>query len=667
MKFGVCYYPEHWPAERWAEDARLMRQAGITYVRIAEFAWQLMEPAEGDFDWAWLDTAIETLAEADLRVVLCTPTAAPPVWMAHAYPDILPVDAEGRALRWGTRRHYCVNSATYRRHTERIVTALAERYGQHPAVAGWQIDNEFGCHDTARCYCDECAAAFRRWLEAKYGTLDALNAAWGTVFWSQIYVTWEQVMLPNLLVAIPNPAQVLDYYRFASDSNVAYQQAQLDLLREGVTAEHFITTNVMGDFDELDYHALAHPLDFIAWDSYPTGYAEHVAPQLYPPEEALKESVPEDFAYDVGDPYVTGFYHDVIRGLKQQPFWVMEQQAGHINWGKYNPGVRPGTPRLWAWHALACGADAVLFFRWRACRFAQELYHSGLLRHDGNFDVGYSDLLAMRADAALLDELASAPIEADVALVLDYEDLWAMQLQPHREGFDYRRHLFAFYRAAQRLGVSVDVVSDTADLSRYRLVLTPTAFLADVARAERLTAYVEGGGTLLLGVRSGFKTPENAVPAEPLPGPFRELTGVTVTAWHALPPGVRYPLRAAIPALEGPATLWAEALSPHHEEVEVLARYVGGPFHASAALTSRVVGAGRALTLGWHPTRLQAQALLAHLIGELDIARLADLPRGVIARRRGEATLLLNFTDTALTATVQGALVPVPPRDVVVV
>ena len=387
MKLGVCYYPEHWPRERWPIDAAMMREAGLTVVRIAEFVWQLMEPAEGQFAWDWLDEAIATLAAAGLEVVLGTPTAAPPAWLTHDYPDVLPVDAQGRTRNSGTRRHYCPTSPTYRRHSERIVRAMAERYGRHPAVVGWQIDNEFGCHDTVRCYCDQCAAAFRDWLKRKYGSLDALNEAWGAVFWSQSYGRWEEIRLPNLTPTGANPSHLLDYDRFASETTVSYQQLQVDLLRQH-TAGQFITTNTLGNFEDLDYHDLARPLDFIAWDSYPTGYAEFQGESLYLPGKP-----DASFAYDVGDPYVTGFCHAQARGFKQAPFWVMEQQCGPVNWARFNTLVRPGTVRLWTWHALAEGADAVVYFRWRAVRFAFEQHHSGLLHHDATPATGYRELL----------------------------------------------------------------------------------------------------------------------------------------------------------------------------------------------------------------------------------------------------------------------------------
>jgi len=646
-----------------------MRQAGLSLVRIADFAWAVMEPREGEFTWDWLDQAIEVLAAEGLWIVLCTPTASPPPWLCRAYPDILPVDAQGRRRRYGSRRHYCPNSPTYRQHTQRIVTAMASRYGNHPAVLGWQVDNEFGCHDTARCYCEACASSFRAWLKAKYGTMAALNDAWGSIFWSQVYNDWSEIEPPNLTVAEPNPSHVLDYFRFSSDSYLAYQQLQISILRSQISEAQTITTNFMSQFSDLDYYDLAAPLDFVSTSSYPTGHAESRS-SLYMPS-----AVQPVFAYDVGDPYLTSLGHALMRGFKlQRPFWIMEQQCGNVNWAAYNTGIRPGTVRLWTWHALASGAEAVIYFRWRAGLFAQEQFHSGLLHHDASLAVGYTDLQAMQAERSLMAEIALAPHQAQVALLLDYDSLWAIRLQPHHRDFEFMRHLFVYYRALQRLGLPADIVSVDADLSSYKLVIAPTAFLATEQLAGSLKAYAEAGGTLLFGVRAGFKTMDNQVTGQPLPGHFRSLTGLTVWDWHSLPQGVSYDLSSTIPGLNGPATLWAEALAPDSPassssdpKPQVLAHYTSGPFNTYAALVEQQRKAGRAFYLGWYPDDAQAEALLAHLASQAGLQSLAALPDGLVAFKRGAHLILLNFTDTPLQATAQGRSILVGPRDVIVV
>lgn len=654
MRLGVCYYPEQWPEARWAVDARLMREAGLDVVRVGEFAWGEMESAENHFTWGWLDRVIDTLTQVGLDVILGTPTATPPVWFTQAHPDSLRVDADGRARAHGSRRHCCPNHAAYRAHSRRIVQALVERYGRHPRVIGWQIDNEFGGGKTARCYCAACAAAFRLWLQARYGSLAALNAAWGNVFWSQTYTDWAQIQPPGDAIDKANPSHALDFYRFCSDSYVSYQQEQIAILRAGAP-DSWITHNFMGLYTDLDQFDLAAPLDMAAWDSYPTGNQERWRAMLAGPGQS-----DDAYAYDVGDPVITGMAHALTYGLKQAPFWVMEQQAGHINWGEVNPTPRPGTVRLWTWHALAAGAEAVLYFRWRAGLFAQEQYHSGLLRHDASPDVGLADLAVLQAERDRLEQVSAESLTADVALLWRFDDLWAIQLQPHQRDFAYTRLLFSYYRAAQSLGLNVAIVAPDADLTPYRLVLAPTLHLADDSLAARLTAWVRPGRTLLLGVRSGFKTESNRVTAEPLPGPLRELAGATVTAWRSLPPPVGAPLTTDVPGLAGNAGGWIETLEPDSAETAILARYQTG----EAALTRHALNAGRVYYLGWTPTPAQTAALLTHLAAAAGVDIGQSLPPGLIRLRRGRYLVWLNFTDAPISARWGDTRLTVPGRDV---
>jgi beta-galactosidase len=669
MKFGVCYYPEQWPEERWPIDAGLMRKVGLSYVRLTDFAWAVLEPSEGKFDWKWLDRLIEVLSAEDLQVILCTPTASPPPWLCRAYPDILPVDAQGRQRRPGSRRHYCPNSSTYQQHTTRIVKAMASHYGSNPVIVGWQIDNEFGCHSTARCYCDNCATSFRRWLQGKYETIDSLNQAWGTIFWSQVYADWSEIDPPNLTIAEPNPSHVLDYYRFSSDSFISYQQLQISTLKPLISEHQIVTTNFMSQFSDLDYYGLASPLDLVTMSSYPTGHAESKS-SLYMPS-----STQPDLAYDVGDPYLTSLGHTLMRGFKSnRPFWVMEQQCGNVNWSTYNTGVRPGTVRLWTWHALASGAEAVLYFRWRAGLFAQEQFHSGLLNHDATPSVGFADLESMEAERSLMAEINQAPYSAQIAFLFDYDSLWALGLQSHHRDISYIRHLFIYYRALQSLGLPADIISADADLDPYKLLILPTAFLATEQLAHSLQAFVERGGSVLLGVRSGFKTTSNQVVEHPLPGLLRNLIGFTVNNWHSLPPGVSYNLSSTIPGLDGSATVWAEALSPNkapsqssHPKLKVHAHYISGPFSSSPALVEHKLGSGRTLYLGWIPTDAQAKALLAYLVSGSGINTLAELPEGVISFQRGQKLIFLNFTDQPQLVLVQGQSILVRARNLEIV
>jgi beta-galactosidase len=665
MRFGVCYYPEHWPEDRWETDAQLMVEAGVEIVRIAEFAWAKMEPEAGRFEWSWLDRAIDFLGTAGLRVMLGTPTATPPIWLTRNHPDILRVEANGRQRDHGTRRHYCPNSETYRERSQEIVSAMVQRYGRHPHVFGWQIDNEWGGGHTARCYCSNCVTAFQVWLKDRYGDISGLNDAWGTIFWSQTYADWSQIRVPDQSIDKPNPSHLLDFYRFSSDSYVAYQKLQIDLVRQ-YAPEHVVTTNFMGLFRDLDQFDLAKDLDFVSWDSYPTGNLDRWQKHLYP-GQVEKTATALPLAYDVGDPDVTGMAHALTRALKGKPFWIMEQQAGAINWGTVNPGIRPGTTRLWTWHALVEGANTTVYFRWRSTLFAQEQYHSGLLRHDGSPAVGLGDLRMLRQEQQRLAALSGQPYEADVALILDFDDLWALEIQPQRNDYGYLKHLFVYYRACQRLGIQVDVLPKSGEFEKYSLIIAPALHIVDEGLAHRLEHYVSAGGNVLMGVRSGFKTDSNLVTDKPLPGLLRPLAGATVLSWESLPESQGWRLSTDIAGLSGPAAFWVESLQPDSDTAQLLATYSSGPCSGQAALIENRMMAGKSYYHGWYPTDVQAQAIIGHLADSLDLTRIGDLPPGLIAHKRGNSIILLNFTDSILTATVAGRLAKVPPRDVTVV
>lgn len=644
-----------------------MVAAGLKIVRLAEFAWAKLEPAEGQFEWAWLDRAIELLSQAGLQIVLGTPTAAPPAWASHTYPQILHVDRNGRPRNHGTRRHYCPNSLRYRQLSLNLVGQMARHYATQPNLLGWQIDNEFGGGKTARCYCPNCQLAFQRWLQQKYGTLEALNEAWGAVFWSQTYTAWQQIVLPDDRLDKANPSQELDYFRFASDSVVAYQQAQIDCLRANGIGPQFVTHNFMGLFRDLNQFDLAAGLDFVTWDNYPTGNPDRWRPQLYPPGA----SEPAVYAPDVGEPIITGMAHSLMAGLKQRPFWVMEQQCGHINWGEVNPGIRPGNVRLWTWHALAMGAETVVFFRWRATRFAQEQYHSGLLDHDGRPAVGYADLLQMNTgritigphslpERQAMAQIAAQPLKNEVAILTSYDDLWAIQLQPHRRDFDYWRLTFVYYQALQQLGLGCDLVSAQADWSHYKLLIVPTAHLMSQPQLAQFQAYCAAGGQLLLGVRSGFKTASNLVTDQPLPALLTDLVGASLVSWQSLPAGTGQQFKSAIPGLDGPAGYWVEALQPH--SAQSLANY-----DSYSALTRQPHAAGNAYYLAFYPTPNQAQALLRYVAEQIGLTRIANLPAGLLAVRRGPYLILLNFTDTPLPSPFPNHTQTIPPRNIAII
>lgn len=522
---GVCYYPEHWPESWWADDARRMADIGLTWVRIGEFAWTRMEPQPGRLTLDWLDRAIDTLDRAGLKVVLGTPTATPPRWMLDRHPDMLAVDRDGRPRGFGSRRHYDFSHAGYLEECRRIVSILAERYGRNPHVAAWQTDNEYACHDTVLSYSPAALAAFRDWLAQKYQSPDALNRAWGNIFWSMDYADWSEIGLPNLTVTEANPAHWMDFRRFSSDMVVRFNRAQTEIIRRFSDAP--IAHNYMGRITDFDHFATGADLDIAAWDSYPLGF---LSDRL--------EVTPEhrrDFARQ-GDPDFQAFHHDLYRAVGRGRWWVMEQQPGPVNWAPFNPDPLPGMARLWAWEAFAHGAEAVCYFRWRQAPFAQEQMHAGLLRPDSVAAPAHDEAAQVARELAELPEVQQA--QAPVALVFDYASAWAWATQPQGRDFDYFRLVFSFYRGLRRLGLSIDILPpDTADLSGYRLVLAPgVATLSEPLKA----ALAAQDGIALLGPRTNAKTANFAIPV-PLPPALAGLDA-TVARVESLPPDLLVPL-----------------------------------------------------------------------------------------------------------------------------
>lgn len=521
MRLGVCYYPEHWPESRWAEDARQMAGLGLSLIRIGEFAWSRFEPEPGQYDWAWFDRAIDTLAAASLKVILGTPTATPPKWLVDRDPDMFAVDARGQIRGFGSRRHYCFSSETYRAECRRIVTAMAERYGEHPAVAMWQTDNEYGCHDTIESYSESARQAFRRWLARRYGDISALNAAWGTVFWSQEYKSFDEVDPPVGTVTEPNPSHVVDFQRFSSDQVASFNAEQVEILRR-LSPGREITHNFMGGFTAFDHHAVGADIDVATWDSYPLGFLD-----ISPFADAEKQRYLRQ-----GHPDFQAFHHDLYRGCSRK-WGVMEQQPGPVNWAPNNPAPLDGMVRLWSLEALAHGADLVSWFRWRQCPFAQEQMHAGLLRVDAEPAPAFAEAAEVARDVALIS--GETTRQAPVALVWSYDGQWIHQAQPQGQGLDLLRQAFETYTVLRRLGLDVDIVSPQSDLSGYALVVLPGLPHVEPALLDQLKAC---SGQVLMLCRSGSKTESFQVPANLAPGPLQDLMALKVTRVESLRAGI---------------------------------------------------------------------------------------------------------------------------------
>ena len=613
---GVCDYPEHVPWEQWKEYPRRQREMGLTYVRIAEFAWSKMEPSEGVFEWQWLDDAVEALHAEGLKVVMCTPTATPPAWLIRKHPEILFTDKEGRVRTFGSRKHYDHASPIYREHSRRITKAIAERYGQHPAVAGWQTDNEWGCHSSTRSYGGASVPAFQEWLQQRYGTIEALNEAWGNVFWSQEYNDWSQIEPPHLTVAVSNPSHVLDFNRFASDAVAEFQLDQVRILRD-LSPDRWITHNYMMHFSEFDHYTNVGPLDFASWDSYPTGQVERWP---FSDEERVRWA-------RTGHPDIISFNHDLYRGLKgQRAFWVMEQGNGPVNWAPSNAAPADGAVALWTAQAWAHGASCVSYFRWRAATIAQELMHSGLLRHDQTVDRGGEEVGALE-----MQGLENGDVPARVALLHDYESLWVQDEQPHAERATYWRQTMLFYQALRSLGIDVDIRHPDHDLTGFDVIVAPALQLMGPERADHLASYANDA-ILVFGPRAAYRTMTGRVQEDGQPGPLRELVGHALLNYDGMRPGL------TVRAGGHEVVTWAESYRP--TTGTALASYDDGPFAGEAA----VVRNGNAVSIGaWGPTLIGE--VLTGVLDEVGVPHLS-LPDGVRVSRRGAGTIWMNFNES---------------------
>lgn len=620
--FGVDYYPEHWEKVRWSIDAGLMQQAGITTVRLAEFAWSRLEPREGVFDFAWLDEAIDILMAHGMRIILGTPTATPPIWLIQAHPEILPVNEQGQHAGFGMRRHYCPTQPAFLSATRRIVEAVAEHYQGHPAVFAWQIDNELGdIANGIRCYCASCHSAFQQWLQQRYESLEHLNACWGTVFWSQEYTDWEQIPVPIRNVRVHNPALVLDYARFTSEMWVRYQHLQVRILREKCP-EHQLTHNCMGLFPYLDYTALARDLDVVAWDNYPR------LPAVWSP-----------FGGN-WDPAYVAMTHDLMRGLKRRPFWVMEQQAGPSGWSTLSPTPLPGEIRLWSLQSVARGAEAIIYFRWRTARVGAEQHWHGILPHHGEPGRRYEEVSQTGEAFHRLSDVISAVLPTSVAIMRSYETLWAFEAQPTLEALSYDDQIARYYRTLWQRNVPVDLITEDQEWENYRLIIAPCLFLLRDDIASRLQRWVEDGGTLVITFRSAVKNTYNQVVDAPLPAALRELAGIQVTDYTTLlPASIARPddtpsleLNIDGSVHEVATDIWMDELVA--DDAEVLARYQRGAFAGAAAITLKQAGAGKVFYVGTSLTPAGHDLLMGKVLVEAGIPPGIPSPENVEIVRR---------------------------------
>ncbi|MGA2482363.1 MAG: beta-galactosidase [Candidatus Acidiferrales bacterium] len=563
---GAAWYPEQWPESRWEADLRLMEAAHINVSRIAEFAWSTMEPSEGRFEFDWLERAIRLAEKHHIAIVLGTPTAAPPAWLTSKYPDTLRVEPNGQRVTHGNRAHGSVTSARYREFCRRIAEQMAIRFGHDPNVVGWQIDNEYGY--ALMSYDDDARRQFQDWLKAKYKTLDSLNQHWTTAYWSETYDNWSEIPIP---VGAHNPGLMLEWKRFVTYAWNEYQKNQIEVIRQHSDTRQFVTGNLMGFFDGFDHYAINEPLTFSSWDDY-VG-SGHL------------------------DPDFNGLSHDLTRGFKRRNFWVMETQPGAVNWHAVNNFLNKGEVRVMAWEAIGHGADALSYWQWRSALNGQEQYHGTLVGPDGT-PVPLLDEVSQTGKefAKVQDSLRGTEVVSQVALLNSYESRWAIDWQKHTSKYDQVGLLKSYYHALRALSQSIDVVSPYAPLGDYKLVVAPDLNLIPKDLAAHLLEYVQNGGHLVLGPRSGMKDEFNTLLPQRQPGFLVDALGGRVEQYYALDKD--FPVTGAWGS--GEVTIWAEQLKASAKDAETLLQYgqANGWLDGQPAVLTRGYGQGRITYIG---------------------------------------------------------------------
>ncbi|MGG4340128.1 beta-galactosidase [Paenibacillus lautus] len=626
MWYGGDYNPEQWDAEAWKEDDRMFKLAGIDVATINVFSWALSQPNEDTYDFAWLDETIDRLYRNGVYICLATSTGAHPAWMARKYPDVLRVDYEGRKRKFGGRHNSCPNSPTYRKYATIMAGQLAERYKDHPAVLIWHVSNEYGGY----CYCDNCAAAFRTWLEQRYGTLDAVNKAWNTRFWGHTFYDWEDIVVPNALSEEWSGNRTnfqgisLDYRRFQSDSLLDCYKLERDELKR-ITPDIPVTTNLMGFYPELDYFKWAKEMDVVSWDNYP--------------------SLDTPYSY-------TAMAHALMRGLKGgQPFMLMEQTPSVQNWQPYNSAKRPGVMRLWSYQAVAHGADTVMFFQLRRSIGACEKYHGAVIEH-----VGHEHTRVFRECAELGKELQQlgdrildARSDAKVAIIYDWENRWGIELSSGPTvALNYVNEVHKYYDALHQLHIQTDMISVEEDFRKYDIIIAPVMYMSKIGFAERVEAFVSQGGTFVTTFFSGIVNEHDLVTLGGYPGELRKVMGVWAEEIDALLPGQQNQmvLRGRKGQLEGTYDCGILCDVIHAEGAEVVAEYGSDYYQGTPSLTVNSFGQGKAWYVATSPEPKFLKDLMQTICNDHGIEPVLKAPEGVEVTKRVkegvEFTFVLN-------------------------
>ena len=626
---GAYYYPEHWNESQWERDLKRMHELGFEFTHFGEFAWAQIEPQEGVFDFAWLDRAVALAAKYDLKVVMCTSTATPPVWLSRKYPEILVKEEDGTVLDHGARQHASFSSPLYRRLAARMIEALARHYGGDKRIVGWQLDNE---PNVQYDYNTAAEQGFRDFLRQKYGDIARLNSAWGTSFWSEVYSSFDEITLPKTRQQFMNPHQILDYRRYAAKQTNDFMDEQCRLIKKYAKGQ-WVTTNYIPDYDRGIIGG-SKSLDFVSYTRY----------MVYGDNEGIGRR-----GYRVGNPLRIALANDFFRPVSGT-YGVMELQPGQVNWGEVNPQPLPGAVRLWLWSVFAGGSDFICTYRYRQPLFGMEQYHYGIVGTDGTtltpggreYEQFMGEIRALRKEAGPLNDKPADYLSRRTAILWNPENYWSMDRQKQNKEWNTFRHLDHYYRALKAFGAPVDVIGEDKPLDGYPVVIAPAYELADSALISRWRSYVEQGGNLVLTCRTAIKDRCGRFPERPFGSAIEPLTGARIDFYDLLLPGS--PGLVGMDGADHGWTAWADVLTPG-DGCEVWATHRGEFYAGKAAVTFRRMGRGSVTYVGVSTGdgRLERR-VLDKLYARLGIG-VMNLPYGVTLEYRNGFGIVLNYSD----------------------
>ena len=627
---GVYYYPEHWDESQWERDFRKMRELGFEFTHFAEFAWAQLEPEEGVYDFAWLDRAVALAAKYDLKVIMCTSTATPPVWLSRKYPEILLKDEQGITLDHGARQHASFASPLYRELAFRMIEKLAEHYGNDARIVGWQLDNEPAVQFD---YNPKAEQGFRDFLREQYDNdIAALNAAWGTAFWSEVYRSFDEITLPKRAQMFMNHHQILDYRRFAAKQTNDFLNEQCLLIKR-YAKNQWVTTNYIPNYEEG--HIGGSPaLDFQSYTRY----------MVYGDNEGIGRR-----GYRVGNPLRIAFANDFFRPI-QGVYGVMELQPGQVNWGAINPQPYPGAVRLWLWSVFAGGSDFICTYRYRQPLYGTEQYHYGIVGTDGvtvtpggeEYAQFMQEIKSLRGRVAEREKKPADYLARRTAILFNHENSWSIERQPQNRTWNTLGHIEKYYRTLKAFGAPVDFITEKQDLTPYPVVIVPAYQLADKELVERWTAYAKQGGNLVISCRTAQKDRFGRLPEAPFGSMIFDLTGNEMEFYDLLLPDEPGVVKMGNNHYRW--NTWGEILRPA-KGTQVWATFEEEFYAGKPAVTTRRLGRGTVTYVGVDSTDgALEKAVLKRLYDELNIPVL-DLPYGVTMEYRNGMGIVLNYGD----------------------